>query len=73
VKDFVELLGTSEELATGISILVTVAGAVDLVGVAEGDGVGVCDAEGVGVGIVAKRHQPGKCGECVEELFVQGG
>ena len=52
MKDFVELLGTSEELATGMSILFTVAGAVDLVGVAEGDGVGVCDAEGVGAGIV---------------------
>ena len=52
VNDFVELFGTSEELAIGISILFTVAGAVDLVGVAEGDGVGVCDAEGVGAGIV---------------------
>jgi len=41
VKDFVELLGTSEELATGMSILFTVAGAVDLVGVAEGVGVGI--------------------------------
>ena len=39
-------------MAIGISILFTVAGAVDLVGVAEGDGVGVCDAEGVGAGIV---------------------
>ena len=38
-------------MATGISILFTVAGAVDLEGVAEGDGVGVCDAEGAGVGI----------------------
>jgi hypothetical protein len=52
VNDFVAFRGTSEELAIGISILFTTAGAVDLVGVADGDGVGVCDAEGDGAGIV---------------------
>jgi hypothetical protein len=40
VNDFVAFIGTSEELATGISILFTTPGAVDLVGVAEGDAVG---------------------------------
>ena len=52
MKDFVELLATSEDFAMGISILLTTTGAADCVAVAEGVGDGVCDAEGVGVGIV---------------------
>jgi hypothetical protein len=51
VNDFAELLGSSEDLATGISILFTTTGAADCVAVAEGVGDGVGEAEGVGAGI----------------------
>jgi hypothetical protein len=51
VKDFVEFIGTSEEFAKGMSILFTTTGAVDFVGVAEGEGVEVWVAEGDGVAI----------------------
>jgi len=51
VNDYVELLGRSEDLAMGISILFTTTGAADCVAVAEGVGDGVGEAEGVGAGI----------------------
>ena len=55
VNDLVELLGTSEDLAIGISILFTITGSGEIVGELEGDGVDVavgdCDALGEVVGI----------------------
>lgn len=51
----VELIGTSEDLATGISIFFAITGSREIVGELEGDGVGVvdgtCDALGEAVGI----------------------
>jgi hypothetical protein len=52
VKDFVELLATSEDFAMGISILLTTTGAADCVAVAEGVGDGEGDGEGAGAGII---------------------
>jgi hypothetical protein len=51
VNDFVELLGRSEDLAIGISILFTTTGAAVCVAVADGVGDGVGEAEGVEAGI----------------------
>ena len=50
-KDFVELAGTSEDLATGISIFFATTGSREIVGELDGEGVGVCDGVGEAVGI----------------------
>ncbi len=56
VNDFEELLGTSEDLAIGISIFLAITGSREIAGEAEGDGVdigvGDCDAIGEVAGIV---------------------
>ena len=56
VNDLVELLGTSEDLAIGISIFFTITGSGEIVGELEGDGVdigvGDCDAIGEVAGMV---------------------
>ena len=50
-KDFVELAGTSEDLATGISIFFATTGSREIVGELDGEGVGVCDGVGEAAGI----------------------
>jgi len=50
-KDFVELAGTSEDLATGISIFFAMTGSREIVGELDGEGVGVCDGVGEAAGI----------------------
>ena len=51
VKDCVELVGTSEDLAIGISLFFTVTGSGETVGELEGEGVGVCDVLGEDTGM----------------------
>jgi len=50
-KDFVELVGTSDDLATGISIFFFATGSREIVGELVGEGAGVCDGVGEAVGI----------------------
>ena len=50
LNDFVELAGTSEDLARGISIFFTKTGSRETVGELVGEGAGVCDGVAVGVG-----------------------
>lgn len=51
VKDCVELVGTSEDLAIGISLFFTITGSGETVGELEGKGVGVCDVLGEDTGM----------------------
>jgi hypothetical protein len=50
VNDLVELAGTSEDLATGMSIFFAITGSREIVGELEGDGVGVADGTGDALG-----------------------
>jgi len=52
VKDSVELVATSEDLAIGISLFFTITGSGETVGELEGEGVGVCDVLGEDTGII---------------------
>jgi hypothetical protein len=51
VKDSVELTGTSEDLAIGISLFFTITGSGETVGELEGEGVGLCDVLGEAAGM----------------------
>jgi hypothetical protein len=51
MKDSVELTGTSEDLAIGISLFFTITGSGETVGELEGEGVGVCDVLGEAAGM----------------------
>lgn len=51
MKDCVELTGTSEDLAIGISLFFTITGSGETVGELEGEGVGVCDVLGEDTGM----------------------
>jgi len=51
VKDCVELVGTSEDLPIGISLLFTITGSGETVCELEGEGVGVCDVLGEATGM----------------------
>jgi hypothetical protein len=57
LNDFVELLGTSEDLAIAISPLLITAGVAVGVGVGVADAIGVADAEGVGAAIIFPESQ----------------
>ena len=52
MKDCVELTGTSEDLAIGISLFFTITGSGETVGELEGEGVGVCDVLGEATGMI---------------------
>jgi hypothetical protein len=52
MKDSVELTGTSEDLAIGISLFFTITGSGETVGELAGEGVGVCDVLGEATGII---------------------
>ncbi len=51
MKDSVELTGTSEDLAIGISLFFTITGSGETVCELEGEGVGVCDVLGEATGM----------------------
>jgi len=51
MKDSVELTGTSEDLAIGISLFFTITGSGETVGELEGEGVGLCDVLGEDTGM----------------------
>jgi len=51
VKDSVELVATSEDLAIGISLFFTITGSGETVGELEGEGVGLCDVLGEAAGM----------------------
>ena len=51
VKDSVELVATSEDLAIVISLFFTITGLGETVGELEGEGVGVCDVLGEAAGM----------------------
>ena len=50
VNDLVELIGTSEDLATGISVFFTIAGSREIVAALDGEGVEVADGTGDALG-----------------------